>query len=161
MRVVEARARTVHATQLLHRLERVRRVFRNHAADERRGKRLQVVVGDAVRLRRKRRIAQRRRAQRIERRGQVAVAADRLDEVRGGNGHLDVRPVRAIGVRRSGGLPRREQRPRLLVHRLRVGLEPFVQLEYVAGVDSAELVQSHTVEASMLTVSSPALAGEP
>ena len=159
--VVEAGARAVDAPQLLDCLERVAGRLGEHAADECGRERLQVVVGDAVRAGRERRVAGRRIAERIERRRQVAVAADRLHEVRGRDRHLDVQPVAALCRWRVGGPPGLEQRPRLLVHRQRVGAEAVVQLEHVTGVDTAETVQCHTVWKIYANSVPPTRAAEP
>ena len=77
------------------------------------GSALQVVVGDAVRARRERRIADRRRAERVELRREMAVAADRLGQVGGADDDVDVgggAPAPAPGRRRVGGRPRLEHR---------------------------------------------------
>ena len=106
-----------------------------------RRQRSQVVVGDAV--------ASRAgatgspsgvRAQRIELRGQVAVAADRLREVdradasRAGTPDERRRRLVLVGRRR----PALEQRARFRVDRRRVLPEALVQLEHVPAVDAGK-----------------------
>ena len=126
----------------------------DRAADERRRQPLQVVVGDAVRRGRQRRVADRLRAERIDARGEMAVAADATPpgwrRRRSWRCRGYVRP--GVAVPGAGGVAPR-WRPRG-VHDLerlagfgvdRVGILPvsLVQLQDVAGVDSLELIQTH------------------
>ena len=67
-------------------------------SDERRGQRAQIFVRDAVRLRQQRRIADRPRAERIELRGKVSVAADRLREIHGADDLLQREVSRGPGA---------------------------------------------------------------
>ena len=87
--VVVAGGRAVDLAQLRDRLERVRRAGRRRSGDDRRRQLRQRVGREAVRLRRQRRIADRIViAERIEARGEVAEAAERLREVEGGDAGL-------------------------------------------------------------------------
>ena len=61
----------------------VRGAFGQRPADQARGQLPQLGLGDAVRLGVQRRVAHRRRAQRVDGRGEMAVAADGLGEVDG------------------------------------------------------------------------------
>ena len=83
VREVEADARAVDRAQPLDGLAGIARAFGQRSADQARRQRPQLGLGDAVRLGVERRVADRRRAQRVDRRREVAVAADRLGEVHG------------------------------------------------------------------------------
>ena len=150
VRVVEAGRRAVDAAQLLDGLEGVGRGFRGRAADERRRQRPQVVVGDAVRARRQRRVAGRRRAERVDARGQMAVAADRLGQV-GGADDARGMPKRPTGApapaagRRSVGVHDCKGLSGGRIDRLGILPVLLVQLEDVSGVYSRELLQIHNL----------------
>ena len=80
---VVADARAVDAAQAADGLGGMRGAFGQRPADQAGGQLLQLGLGDAVRLGLQRRVADWRRAQRVEVRGEMAVAADGLGEVDG------------------------------------------------------------------------------
>ena len=98
-----------------------------------------------MRARRERRIADRRRAERIELRGEMAVAADRLREVRGADDCVDVDAD--VGASRtrlpagssSAGVHDSKASARRGIDRLGILPVALVQLENVPGIDSREL----------------------
>ena len=83
VREVEADARAVDAPQPLDGLGGIGGAFGQRPSDQARRQLPQLGVGDAVRLGVQRRVAHRRRAERVDGRGEVAVAADGLRQIHG------------------------------------------------------------------------------
>jgi hypothetical protein len=148
MRVVETARRAVDAPELFDGLVGSIGCVRRWPADQRCRERLQICVSDSVGSGGERRIAGRLRAKRIEPRGEMSVSADALREVRGtdnlANVEVTLRPCVARRLVRSGR-PRLEHLAGLRVDRLRVLLIPLVQLEHIARVHAAELIQTHSI----------------
>src|SRR5262245_53484029 len=91
VRVVEAGSRAVGAAELFDGVVGAGGRFRDRTTDERRWQLAQVVVADAVRAWRERRVARRRGPQRIDTRGKMSVAADRLGQVGGADDRVNAR----------------------------------------------------------------------
>src|SRR6187455_1960857 len=145
MRVIKARRRTVDAPQLLDGVVRVGGRLGDRPAYERRGQPFQVVIGDAVRTGRERRVAHRYRSEWVEVSRQMAVTANRFDEVRGADDNAGIHP-RPGGWRRRGlGRPALESLARLWINRLGILPVPLVELENVRGIHSRELFQVHNL----------------
>src|SRR5690606_3835300 len=108
---------------------------------------LELLVGDTVAFGLQQRVAARAAAERIDPRGKVAVAADRLGEADGADGDPDVeagrqrRPrKRRTGDRRGPGRsPGLEQLTCPLVDRLGIGYVAVVQLEQIPLVDALKI----------------------
>ena len=99
VRQVEADARAVHATQALDGLGGVGGALRQGATHQTCRQLPQLGVGHAVRVGVQRRIAHRRRAQRVDGRGEMAVAADGLGEVDGADDGGQIRAgCRVLGA---------------------------------------------------------------
>ncbi len=106
MVVVVAGGRTVDLAQLRNRVERVFSAGRGRPRHDRRRQLLQRVGGQTVRLRRERRVADRVvKAERIETRGKVAEAANRLGKSMGCNRGRYCVPTVAPGGRFGGASP--------------------------------------------------------
>ncbi len=151
LRVVEAGRRAVHAAQLLDGFKGVGRRFGDRAADQGGRQPLQVLIGDSMRARRQRGVADRRGSQRIELRGKMTVPADRLDEIGGADDNPSCRRRRWSSERRAPLRCRRLGRPvleclaRLWINGLGILPVPLVELENVRGIHSRELLQVHNL----------------
>ena len=135
--VVVAGGRAVDLPQLRDRLEGVRGAGGGRPRHDRRRQLLQRVGGEAVRLRRERRIADRIvKAKRIEPRGEMAEAADRLGKIEGGDAGLnDAGDAGAAGARGCmrvpdgiGGRPGSKRPAGRLVDRRGIALVALEQL---------------------------------
>ena len=147
VRVVVAGLRAVEAAQPLDRVVRRHRAF-ERTGDEVRRDLLEVVLGDAVGFDAKRRVANRGpAANRIEPRGEVAVASDRLGQVDGADDLLERRQPRPGGGRNRNRhlvccrrCPPLEKLAGLGVNRGRIAAIFLVELEDVASIQTCELL---------------------
>ena len=141
VRVVVAGRREIDAAECLDRFVR-----RGHAVertgDEIGGKAPQVLVGDTVCPGEEGRVANRRpRAERVEFRCEMAVAADRLSQVDRANDLFERHPVRnGMNIVTCRRRPALEQRARVGIDGSGIAAVLFVQLENVATIEPCKLL---------------------